>query len=267
MRSLFIVALSMSMSFLVALAIVHGPSRPQPDLDRSLSPTVPEADASLALRVSELERRLEVLGAVTPADALVSPRTEPSRQMDLEKRLAQLEVAMAELLPQAASEKSSEDALGSVVEPHVLKGSATITPLDPLAGRHDLNKVLLDSFASEADKVAAQKSLRRVEDAYEAGAVQELLLMAQVSTDPDVRADVWTHFDGTTHVPEIVPALVLAIRGETNEAVRIEAVETLGNYLDDPQNRTLIEGLAKNDPVQGVRDRALRTLKEHPAVK
>jgi hypothetical protein len=187
--------------------------------------------------------------------------------MELEKRLARLEAAMAELLQQATTGETSGEALRTAAEePFIIPGSFTTRPHDPLAARHELNTVLLDPFASEAEKVAAHKALRRVEDAYEPGAVQELLIMAQVSSDPDVRADVWTHFDGTTEVPQIVPALVSAIHGESNDAVRVEAVETLGNYLDDPQNRVLLEHLAKNDSAQAVRDRALRTLKEHPAL-
>lgn len=267
MRHLSSVALSVSLSALAAFAIVRGTSIPQPDLERSLSPIEPEAAEGLASRLNRLERQLEAQAAGMSVEPIVTPRTELSGQMDLEKRLAQLEAAMAELLQQATSEETSGDTLSTAAEePYIVPGSVTFRPHDPLAARHEMNNVLLDPFASEAEKVAAHKALRRVEDAYAPGSVQELLVMAQVSSDPDVRADVWTHFDGTTDVPQIVPALVSAIHGESNDAVRVEAVETLGNYLDDPQNRMLLKDLAKNDSAQAVRDRALRTLKEHPAL-
>ena len=266
MRHLFVVALSVSMSALVALAIARGASTPQSNSEQALLPIEPEASDLLAARLSELERRLEARATGAPVEPLVSPRVELSGRADLEARLAQLEGAVAELLERRATEDPSgatmAGAMGLAFPP------ITESPEDPdsLAVKRDLNKVLMNPFASEAEKVAAHKSLRRVKDAYEPGAVQELLIMAQVSTDPDVRADVWTHFDGTTDVPEIVPDLVRAIQGETNDAVRIEAVETLGNYLEDPQNLTLLREIAKDDPVKAVRVRAIRTLKENPTL-
>lgn len=269
MRDIHIAALSVSMSALVALAIVRGASTPvQPSTpEQALLPLESEAPGSIAARLSELESRLEASEEGGPVlDPLVRPRIELSGRADLELRLTQLESTVAELVQLTAAKGPWKSAMAAAMDtPHHSAAGKTNGP-DAHASRSEINRVLMDPFASEGEKVAAHKSLRRVDDAYELGAVQALLTMAQLSNDPDVRADVWMNFDGTTHVPEIVPHLVQAIRSESNDAVRIEAVETLGNYLEDPQNRTLIQEIARDDPVKAVRDRARRALSEHPAL-
>lgn len=131
--------------------------------------------------------------------------------------------------------------------------------LDPARSAFE---VILDSSATDAQKLAAHRSLRRVEDAYSPALIDALVDLGRTSPDPDIRASTWTMFDGASHLPELVPSLMDAAMHDMSPAARREAAETLGNYVDDPAVRQLLEQLARDDPSKEVRDRAKRTLRD-----
>ena len=95
--------------------------------------------------------------------------------------------------------------------------------------------------------------------------VQELLRVAQTSSEAQVRADVYRFFDGASALPMLVPHLLQVLAHDPEESVRDEAAETLGNYQDDPVVVAALRSSAERDQSGRVRKKAHRTLDERPS--
>lgn len=244
---------------LVSVVLSVGVSRLLPR-DARPAPASGEAPAAL-LAIEALEARISRLeeGERGRAAALVSPELPetptPERvpvtnggteTADLLEKLAVLERRLA--LVEYDEESPSLDVEPAQAErEHAdLVLAAQWTLADPAAG--------------VAEKLAAHEALRRVADAYTPAMVADLVHIGTNEPDARMRADVWRFFDGSTHLPDLVPHLLAALEFDVDALVRDEASETLGNYADAPAVLEALRFAAEHDESQRVRTKAQRTL-------
>jgi hypothetical protein len=113
---------------------------------------------------------------------------------------------------------------------------------------------------TDAEKMAAWKQLRGLENAYDDATVAVMVQVGLSSQDPLVRADVWRQADGHSTHPALAPALLQALRVDGEPRVREEAAETLEKYLDVPGVREALQAAVAGDSDEGVKRQATRTL-------
>ncbi|MEM8714040.1 MAG: HEAT repeat domain-containing protein [Planctomycetota bacterium] len=112
----------------------------------------------------------------------------------------------------------------------------------------------LDSNSTEAEKLEAWTRLRS--GGWTEDVVAEMVAVAQMTSDPEVRADIWRQADAEDRSLQLVQPLLHSLAHDPNASVRSEAAETLENYLDQPGVRAALEYALEHDPDQGVRKEA-----------
>ncbi len=230
-------------------ALVDAGPAPAPGVSQALDVSADPAWQTLVARVKKLEDSARLVPVVHSA-------TEPRRSAELNP------IEIEAILERLEELERAKAARGSAAGPLPTDVNDVHWPDDEAETRGLASAVILDRGASDEAKIDAHKRLRRLEDPYTDAMLDELLRIAESSPDEELRGNVWTYFDGTAHLPDLVPRLMNAARNDPSAAVRTEAVETLGNYLDDPSVRALLESILRDDPDKSVRDRARRTLRE-----
>jgi len=119
--------------------------------------------------------------------------------------------------------------------------------------------VILNEQADVAEKLAALRTLRAA-NARSDEVVRQMVRAYYSTEDPRFQADIFRQLEGVT-TPELKTLLLEAVSQAVDAEVREEAAETLSSYLPDPNVRTWLEHLAKNDPSEGVRRQATDSLK------
>lgn len=217
---------------------------------------------ALELRLAKLEARVDefslpLSAPEEPAETLPVPARRVALANDAETggalaaRMAALERRLATLEPvsdeaQALQEELEQEERERQREQEILDAQAT----------------LADPRATVAEKVEAHGTLRRVADAYTSFMVADLVRIGANDPVAAVRANVWRYFDGSSHLPELVPHLLHALAHDLEAPVRDEAAETLGNYADDPAVLAALRYAAEHDESPKVRQKAARTLRE-----
>lgn len=125
----------------------------------------------------------------------------------------------------------------------------------------DARLKVLDPAASDAEKLDAWRALRDA-DSWGDDVVDEMVRVAQASTDADVRADIWRQADGKDRNARLVGPMIQALRSDPEAKVREEAAETLANYLTEPGVIPALEDAAQNDAKSDVRGQAQRSLRK-----
>lgn len=192
--------------------------------------------------------------AVAPSDdALARAKHRSRRWQDEARRLREERDAAHEQL----------DALHEVAGQHGLSDHPTVERIQTRETRVRVAQATLVDESSELDEILqAHADLRKAPDAYTPEMIEILRDIGETHEDPSVRADVWRNFDGTTEVPELVPALLEAM-DDAAEGPRSEAVETLGRYADDLDVLEAIRRAAEHDASEAVRAKAARTLRRY----
>ena len=246
---LFVLA-SVPLSVGLSYALLRTTVRPAV-LPPATSPGIHE----LAARVDELEgeaRRRSLhpallsAGSTVPRAPVVDGGPREGEASELEERLAALERRFSALELLAAGGALAADPGGGLEPGESFVRSAQMTLSDPAA--------------SKEEKVAAHQALRRVPDAYTPEMVDDLAHIGLDDPDPNVRADVWKNFDGSSTLPGLVPHLLRALRSDPNPGPRNEASETLGRYIEDPAVLQALQHAAEHDTSPHVRRKAKRTL-------
>lgn len=218
--------------------------------DAQLEELVEQVDGALR-RLESLENaRAAEDGAVSIApdsDAARRSRSELERVSELAKRVAALEA-------KGRPSKSSTTPSG---KEQFLR---THTSAEASARVRKASEVILDRSSSAEQKIEAQQLLRRTANAYTPAMIQSLLQIAQSHANAELRAKVWTFFDGATTSDLLVAPLLHALRHDSSDAVRAEAAETLGNYTERPEVRQALTWHATNDKSKQVRDKARRSV-------
>ena len=130
-------------------------------------------------------------------------------------------------------------------------------PPDPAAIRAATQSILAPATTS-MDKLSALRLLRAA-DARSDEVVLAMVTVYENESDPRIRADVFRQLDGVK-TPELRDPLLQAVAEEEVPDVREEAAETLAHFLPDDHVREWLEYLRDNDPNEGVRDQAIRSL-------
>jgi hypothetical protein len=221
----------------------------------------------LSQRLERLERREPLVGRGPAAPVLVAAggevtREEGERDGDTVRRvplgdggaaLARLDARLS-LLERERQERLDESARRErekavrQAEDERRRQESTVSA----------RETILDASASIADKSQAWRRLRS--GGWTDAVVQEMVRLAQSSTDPAFRADVWRQADARERNLLLVPPLLQALGQDAEAAVREEAAETLENYLDQPGVRQVLETAARSDPDADVRRQAQAVL-------
>lgn len=220
---------------------------------------------ALEQRLAELERRLDELGPVLVAAEVPSEAAPPSAQRTdltvdsaeqsaLDGRIAALERLLAQF---ESPERDSPREKARREQAERLEREEAI---------RTAQSILANPASPVAEMLVAHETLRRVADAYTPTMVQALVQIGTSDPDSDTRARVWCNFDGSSHLPELVPHLLRALSTDPEPRVRDEASETLGNYLDDPDVLAAVKYAAEFDVSARVRQKAVRTLQESGAL-
>jgi len=262
MRLLTVILFTCGIGIAVPLALMLQNQGGAPSLPPAVVPARDPRGDELAASLLDLQRRVTALEAQLAAPRAAVPTapadTQPAREQfaALERRLAVLESPRADARAAVLRDVASAERV-RVARPPETKEEA--------AQREAAQRKVLDPSATVQDKLAAHEQLRRVPDAYTPAMVQELLRIAATSGEGQVRADVWRFFDGESKVPALVRPLLRALGNDTEDIVREEAAETLGNYLDDPVVAGALRWSADRDGAERVRNKAQRTLQSGPA--
>ena len=116
---------------------------------------------------------------------------------------------------------------------------------------------------TEEEKLQALRGLRGRTDAAGQDAriaiVPEMLELARTTQDPVVKADVWRQMSGCTD-PALRYPLLESAANDTGNKVREEAIETLSDFLPDPEVEAQLRHIMENDPDRGVRREAEKSL-------
>jgi hypothetical protein len=230
-------------------------------LPRQPEPQTP-APAADAARIQELEARLARLEelAARPVAAPASAASEVPRWRDDADPRADPHAVTPTILAQRllALERRLEESQGRAPDPERAAAPAPRDGQQPVAAAR---RTILDKAASADAKLEAHRQLRRVRDAYTPDMVDELVRIATLDPRGEVRAAVWTFFDGSSHLPQLVPTLLRALVHDVDSRVREEAAETIGNYVkDDLGVVSALRQAAESDADPRVRAKAKRTL-------
>lgn len=211
----------------------------------------------LLARIEALERRLGEVeqdrrqSVLAPPSGSVVERVGAPGDTELLARLARLEEALAELATRHAAARESapqpraEPARNSAVE---------------LAELHQRAR---DASRSEAERLQALRALRgqREPNGVDArlAVLDDMIRLAQASTDAATRADVWRQLSNVTDA-RLKQPLLDALAFDGNTKVREEAAETLADFLPDGQVASALHNAAENDSDPGVRRQAASSL-------
>lgn len=216
---------------------------------------------ALEERVATLERTARAPAAARSSSPLERAAIPPSERTVVTSEAA----SIAELVERI---EALERRLDERHQGPVARSPAEIAALELASEREQeeavraAKAVLEDPSASREAKLAAHEALRNVVDAYTPAMVADLAEIGMNDPDPGVRADVWRNFDGSSHLPDLVPHLLRALTSDSDPGPRNEASETLGNYVEDPEVLAALRYAAQNDSSPQVRRKIERTLAE-----
>ena len=248
-----------ALALLVALAaLVH--SLLAGGSEREAAAVAPPSPSSeLVARVEALERSLAELAA-RPAPLAARPAAPTEREPVVEAvgadELAELRVRVAAL------ERSGSTDPGSV-ERRVREEERALREQQDVEASLG---IALDPTASEEDRLLALGRLRHSEladgsDARTPEVVDAMILLAETTADPAVRADVFRQLHRSGD-PALKGPLLVALASDPSAEVRSEAAETLGDYLDDPAVVAALETAKAYDVDEDVREQADESLDE-----
>ncbi|MBK7875589.1 MAG: hypothetical protein IPJ77_07535 [Planctomycetes bacterium] len=228
----------------LGLAVLDRPAPPAPAVD--LAPIAARLDA-IEARLAEAETR----GAPTdlaPPRAAEAPRVAPSAERELDGRMRELEKRLESF--------SARETRVGVPVGQVRPSGARDEPRPDLA---ELQKRARDTGLSELERLAALRELRGQRDANGADArlavLDEILRLAQGSTDGNVRADTWRQLSHVTD-PRLKAPLLDALALDVHAKSREEAAETLADFLPDAGVEAALRHAAENDADDAVRRQA-----------
>jgi hypothetical protein len=229
------------------------------DADTSARAAASRVSAGLSeieVRVGALEGRVESAEAAASSrsggavSAIAPRRFDPDvhERAELTERVARLEEKLSSLADGAAFRTQARPESGRATrDGAVLKAIAAWT---------DTAK---NPSASEKDRLEALRALRgkELEDGTDArlGVVEDMVRLAEISSDEKVRADVWRQLSHVTHRSMLGP-LLSALQNDASLEVRSEAAETLADFLPDEQVRRALQHAAENDLSNKVRSDA-----------
>jgi len=208
-----------------------------------------DSSPELSRKLAELQSRLEALSAApndfsTRSPAAESPLAHAAAIAELQKRVSDLETAIAALQRLASAPRQIAD------EP--------VNP-DVVAARN----VILDPRASDKAKIAAMRALRGVkingQDALSHDLVLALLGIVDRSADPRARRDVYMNLHRIND-PSLRDAMLSSLVNDPDPSVREKVAEDIDSFLPDPAIEAALHSAADSDPSDGVRSHARRTL-------
>ncbi len=211
----------------------------------------PQADGLLE-RLAALEGRVDGL-EMTPVAAAAPERSRAeSDVVAVEARFAKIEESLKTIATASAEPvRSLQEQYRALMD----VGQVRTEPMTP----EDARLKVLDPAAEDAEKLAAWGALRRAET-WGDDVVDEMVRVAQTSTDAALRADVWRQADGRDRNVRLVGPMIDALRNDSASRVREEAAETLANYLEEPGVVSALQNAASNDPADDVREQARDSL-------
>jgi len=197
------------------------------------------------------EPRIEVPVPVTGAP--VPDRSTAAAIVELSTHLARVEAELAEL--KAKSE------VRAVVDPIIPNSRPSPEAID--AALEQLTLRARDVAATEEQRLAALRELRGKTrpDGLDArlAVLDDMLVLAQNSTDPAVRADVWRQLSNVTD-PRLKQPLLDALAFDKDAKAREEAAETLAGFLPDAKVEAALRQALQNDASEDVRKQAGKSL-------
>lgn len=219
-------------------------------------PDVPSAAVDLAplvARIEALERRLTESERVV-AHPSVAPLSAPVRESaqaapsttkdELEERLKRLEAQLTQFAT------NQQPVRGMPAAP---------LPSERKVDLGELHRTVRDATRTEEERMRALGDLRGQREADGSDArlavLDEMILLAQTSTNAKTRADVWRQMSHVTD-PRLKRPLLDALSFDTSAKSREEAAETLADFLPDAQVDAALRAAAQNDTDQGVRRQA-----------
>lgn len=117
-----------------------------------------------------------------------------------------------------------------------------------------------DPSLSTEERLSALSLLRR-HDALTDKVVTSMTQLAQTTTDPRVREQIYGHMDGLSHAALQAP-LLAAVSSEQDAGARARAADALSAFSTDPSVQTWLRHLAENDPDERVRRESRQALNE-----
>ena len=205
----------------------------------------------LRAELADVKNRLEEASTTTATDTASRPR----ETRVIERRTESVDPAIYNRLG------ALEDSIARLedVSNHLMERGEV-----PLSGdkANELLSRMLDVTQSERDRLGALRLLRRNEQVDDT-VVQHALNWLNTSTNANVRDDILEQLDGMTNAVLKQPLLQLAM-SESDPNVREEAVDNLGNFIDDPQVEAQLWQLLNQDTDEDVRQEAARALMRAP---
>lgn len=206
--------------------------------------------APLVERIERLERREQESGrpvekeSAAPLSAPMQERVESKTTGELEAKLAELEARLSKF---AVNEKPTRGAAGAVM------------PSERKVDVGELHRTARDATRTEEERLRALGDLRGLRDADGSDArlavLDDMLLLAQTSTNEKTRADVWRQLSHVTDA-RLKRPLLDALAFDTSAKAREEAAETLADFLPDAHVDAALRAASQNDADQAVRRQA-----------
>ncbi|MEO6708100.1 MAG: hypothetical protein ABI054_07335 [Planctomycetota bacterium] len=229
---------------------VANAARPEVDLG-----PLTDRIAALEKQNLELTARLEatpIQSATTDVrePALQTPRSEAIPELTL--RIARLETELADLRAKAETDRA------------IPAGPARIPSLGAASAALDqATQAARDLAATEAQRLSALRDLRGLKRADGTDArlavLDDMILLAQTSTDAASRADIWRQLSHVTD-SRLKQPLLDALAFDKDAKVREEAAETLADFLPDAVVEAALRSAMQNDASAGVKKQAIESL-------
>ena len=219
-----------------------------------LAPLTARLDA-LEKRNLELQKlledaRLDSKQSVVREPALQTPKSEAIPELTL--RIARLETELSDL--RAKSEKDRAIPAGPARIPSPEAASAALDQATQIAR---------DLAATEAQRLAALRDLRGLKRADGTDArlavLNDMILLAQTSTDAVARADIWRQLSHVTD-SRLKQPLLDALAFDKDAKVREEAAETLADFMPDAAVEAALRSAMQNDASAKVKKQAMDSL-------
>ncbi|MCB9891633.1 MAG: HEAT repeat domain-containing protein [Planctomycetes bacterium] len=220
------------------------------------------ADEGTSDRIHALESAVSRLEQVPTRDlrATGSPNdgaparlaSTEARFAKLDERIAALEASVARLTTariHAPTTGSSTAGMPSTQRP--ARDDAAE------ASKHQITAA--DANADVEQRMRALRHLRGIEGGRSPSVVAAMIHLAQTSQDPEVRADVWRQMSRAKD-KQLVAPMMQAVQSDAHPKVREEAAETLGDFLDEPGVRSILQHVSENDVEEDVRRQARSSL-------
>jgi cell division protein FtsB len=216
---------------------------------------------SLTSRIEALEKKNAELQARIEAGKLETPGStrapvENSATEGLTARVTEVERQLAEL----RSKVEVQAQLKANPQPGLVKPEAPPATLDEATRR------ARDPSATEAQRLAALHELRmlKLPDGTDArlAVLDDMIRLAQSSTDGDARADVWRQLNHITDA-RLKQPLLDALAFDTDKKAREKAADTLTDFLPDKVVEAALRQALQNDPSPDVKKQAAKSLGGH----